>query len=115
MQQQHNEGVGYNGHTVIQPLSHSFKVGKPPNSLFLDTMDFLTMEVVGIVWAAGCWAAVINGPTSALPCLSLRPTLLPAGVSGLHTTQHTAHIIITSKHPHQSREHNRGLMAIMMC
>ena len=45
MQQQHNEGVGYNGHTVIQPLSHSFKVGKPPNSLFLDTMDFLTMEV----------------------------------------------------------------------
>ena len=73
MQQQHNEGVGYNGHTVIQPLSHSFKVGKPPNSLFLDTMDFLTMEVVAIVWAAGCWAAVINGPTSALPCLLSLP------------------------------------------
>ena len=76
MQQQHNEGVGYNGHTVIQPLSHSFKVGKPPNSLFLDTMDFLTMEVVAIVWAAGCWAAVINGPTSALPCL-LSPLSAP--------------------------------------
>ena len=56
MQQQHNEGVGYNGHTVIQPLSHSFKVGKPPNSLFLDTMDFLTMEVAPLCsyqWGTG--------------------------------------------------------------
>ena len=113
MQQQHNEGVGYNGHTVIQPLSHSFKVGKPPNSLFLDTMDFLTMEVVAIVWAAGCWAAVINGPTSALPCLSPCPTLLPAGVSSLHTTRHTAHIIITSQaslRTNPGRELKYGIM-----
>ena len=89
MQQQHNEGVGYNGHTVIQPLSHSFKVGKPPNSLFLDTMDFLTMEVVAIVWAAGCWAAVINGPTSGLPCLLSPPHT--AACWGLWSPHNSAH------------------------
>ena len=91
MQQQHNEGVGYNGHTVIQPLSHSFKVGKPPNSLFLDTMDFLTMEVVAIVCAAGCWAAVINGPTSALPCLSPPHTAACWGLWSLHNSAHSSH------------------------
>ena len=92
MQQQHNEGVGYNGHTVIQPLSHSFKVGKPPNSLFLDTMDFLTMEVVAIVCAAGCWAAVINGPTSGLPCLLSPPhTAACWGLWSPHNSAHSSH------------------------
>ena len=106
MQQQHNEGVGYNGHTVIQPLSHSFKVGKPPNSLFLDTMDFLTMEVVAIVWAAGCWAAVINGPTSALPCLlSLPHTAACWGLQSRHNSAHSSHHHrITSEPPNQSRQ-----------
>ena len=97
MQQQHNEGVGYNGHTVIQPLSHSFKVGKPPNSLFLDTMDFLTMEVVAIVWLLGAGLQLSMGQLLLSPASSPCPTLLPAGVSSLDTTRHTAHIIITSQ------------------
>ena len=57
-------------------------------------------------WVLGCSYQWANFWSPLPPLSSLRPTLLPAGVSGLHTTQHTAHIIITNKPPHQSREHD---------
>ena len=57
MEQKYKEGVSYNitiENTEIQGRASQIwvtvsRLENPPNSLFLDTMDFLTMEVVAIV------------------------------------------------------------------